>query len=137
MKSNLLKVVVSAIVLISSYVIPKQANAACDRPNQLLATTNGSIVSFTWAGNGTGYLIEVENTSTNQKVVPESNASSPHSATLTNGSYKFKIRTLCGNDKSNWSDWVSFSVGSTGPNTPVGGGTGGTCTCLLYTSFTG
>ena len=32
MKSNLLKVVVSAIVLISSYVIPKQANAACDRP---------------------------------------------------------------------------------------------------------
>ncbi len=127
MKSNFLKVVVSAMFLISSIIIPTQANAACDRPSQLLATTNGSTVSFTWSGNGTGYLIEVENTSTNQKVIPESNASSPHSATLTNGSYKFKIRTLCGNDKSNWSDWVSFSVGSTGPNTP-GGGTGGTCT---------
>ncbi|MBK6390965.1 MAG: fibronectin type III domain-containing protein [Saprospiraceae bacterium] len=101
-------------------------SSVCDIPTALASAISGQEVTLTWTGSATQYQIEVENESTNVKVVPEQNASSPFGLTLANGTYKFKVRSVCGGDHSDWSAWSNFVInGSTTTNPPSGGGSGG------------
>ncbi|MBK6817270.1 MAG: fibronectin type III domain-containing protein [Saprospiraceae bacterium] len=132
---NMIKIYLRCWVgLIFIAFLPIFLQAACDLPSQLQVTPGPSQTVFSWSGNGTSYLIEVEK-SNSQTIVPEKTVSAPYSHTLAAGSYKFKIRTICGKDKSNWSDWVAFVVnGSTTTNPPSGGG-GGSSVCDIPTAL--
>ncbi len=96
-------------------------SSVCDIPTALASAISGQEVTLSWTGSATQYQIEVENESTNVKVVPEQNASSPFGLTLANGTYKFKVRSVCGGDHSDWSDWAFFNVGQGGgaPTTSI------------------
>jgi hypothetical protein len=104
--------------------------STCSVPTALGASVSGDQVSLTWTGTATSYQIEVENESTGIKAVPEQTASSPFVITLANGSYKFKVRSVCGADQSNWSAFTSFVVSSSNPNG------GGGVACILPSQLT-
>ncbi len=125
MKSNLIKGIIVALFWIST-IVTINASDSCDKAEKLNANVSGANVSLTWSGKSTSYVIEVENKTTNQVVVPESNAASPFVLTLANGSYKFKVRSICAKTKSDWSDWFNFNVNnvSTPPATTPAGGNG-------------
>jgi hypothetical protein len=102
-------------------VIPSNLNAY---------SAGGNAMSLTWGGvsNATGYYLQIENANNNPTYYNtefQVGAATSHTASVpASGSYKFKVRTVCGGDKSNWSYEYFFNAGTTGG----GSGTGGTCT---------
>lgn len=113
---------------------------ACPSPTGLMASNQtGTAALLTWgavAGAGT-YQIEVENGSGNASFFKVT-ANIAGTAFTVNGllptmNYKFKVRSRCGGDKSNWSGWYSFNS-STG--TGSGGNGGGACITPGGTSTT-
>ncbi|MCC6724092.1 MAG: fibronectin type III domain-containing protein [Saprospiraceae bacterium] len=108
---------------------PAAVCVACNTPTGLAATgQTGTTAILTWGAvaGATGYSIEVENGSGNPNIfkVVANVAGTSYTVTglLPNLTYKFKVRSRCGGNKSNWTAWFSFnsSAGS-------GGGGGGAC----------
>jgi hypothetical protein len=97
---------------------------SCDAPVGLQATVTGNTALLQWdaVAGATGYWVEVENEDNtpffNIEVQVGANQYTVTGLAIP-GSYKFKVRTKCGGDQSNWSDWTFF-------NTSGGGGSGGT-----------
>lgn len=95
-----------------------QANAQCPVPSGLSSVTLSTASSqLNWAAmaGSAGYNIEVQNGQNNPTVFlvtgnPVSNTFAVNG--LTGGfAYKFKVRTVCGGSKSNWSSWFTFVAG--------------------------
>lgn len=112
---------------------PLSANAfylACNVPDGLAASNiTDTSATLTWNAvpGATKYNLEIED--------EQNNPSNFHIETTVSGTtynvaglqagvlYKFKVRTRCGDDKSDWSEWVFFVAGSGSG----GGGGNGTC----------
>ena len=95
---------------------------SCAVPAGLVANNAaGTSATLTWdaVSGATKYNIEVENASDNPTYFHSVATVSTHTYTVNglvpNQNYKFKVRTRCGSDKSDWSEWVFFGS-STGGN---------------------
>lgn len=105
---------------------------ACAVPVGLnVGAANGTQATLAWdaVAGANGYTVEVENTSPNSTpfYIEIKVSGSPYIVTglLANQAYKFKVRSECGKDHSDWADWYFFNAGGNGGN---GGGTGsGAC----------
>ena len=101
----------------------------CPTPTGLIATPSGTTATLSWNAvpGALGYWVEVENEGTTPffhiEVLVTTNTYSVDGL-VANGNYKFKTRTNCGNDKSDWSNWTNFTGAGTGTG---GGGNTGTC----------
>lgn len=94
---------------------------ACDVPGNLQSQTlSGTTVKLSWTAvaGATGYRVQVENANNNPQVyhVETSVATTFYftNGLIANANYKFKVRAVCGGDKSDWSDNHFFSTGTTG-----------------------
>ena len=107
------------------------ALANCPDVTGLLATTvSATEVQLSWDAmpGATKYLLEVESEEgTTPFVLSTSLTDSAYllEGLVSGGIYKFKVRTICGGDKANWSAFLFFTLdGGSGGG---GGGTGGAC----------
>lgn len=100
---------------------------ACDIPGGMVAgNITDSTATLSWAAvaGASKYTIEIQD---EQNIPSTFHIETSVSGTAYNVAglkpgvlYKFKVRTRCGSDKSDWSDWVFFKAGSGGS----GGGSG-------------
>jgi len=121
------------LLLVSSFLTvqghPTFNSGDCQAPGDLFAVVSGTSADLSWGAvtGSSGYTVEVESEGATPFFQIEVSAAS-NSYTVTglvaNGSYKFKVRTKCGSDKSDWSEWYNFSTGSGGGGS---GGGGGSC----------
>jgi len=96
---------------------------ACDLPGGLTVTNiTDSSATLTWntVAGATKYNVEIED--------EQNNPSTFHIETTVSGTsynvtglkadvkYKFKVRSKCDGDKSDWSEWMFFAGGNTGGN---------------------
>ncbi|MBK6996268.1 MAG: fibronectin type III domain-containing protein [Lewinellaceae bacterium] len=109
---------------------------ACEIPSGLtVSDLTGASATLSWnaVSGATKYTIEIEDEQNNPSTFHmEANVNGTSYAVtgLTNGVlYKFKVRTRCGSDKSDWSDWVFFTAGN------GGGSGGGSGTCVVPTTL--
>ena len=99
---NMIKIYLRCWVgLIFIAFLPIFLQAACDLPSQLQVTPGPSQTVFSWSGNGTSYLIEVEK-SNSQTIVPEKTVSAPYSHTLAAGSLAYCGLSFCNTSASGW-----------------------------------
>jgi len=111
--------------------------ANCNAPTGLQSLNNSDGVLLSWNGvpGAISYWLKVENANNNPQVyeieIPVNATSYLVTNLNANASYKFKVRTKCNGEKSNWTDYISFQTASAGGGTGGGGGnnggTGGTC----------
>lgn len=110
--------------------------ANCNAPTGLQSLNNSDGVLLSWnaAPGAISYWLKVENANNNPHVyeieIPVNATSYLVSNLNANASYKFKVRTRCNGDKSNWTEYVAFQTASVGGGTGGGnngGGTGGIC----------
>ncbi len=94
---------------------------ACNIPDGLLVSDlNGASATLSWNAvtGATGYTVEVEdeqnNPSTFHIEANVSNASYQVTGLQAGVLYKFNVRSRCGGDKSDWSNWLFFTVGNGG-----------------------
>jgi hypothetical protein len=109
---------------------------ACNIPDGLAASDlTGTSATLSWnaVSGATQYTVEVQDEQNNPgtfqvetNVIGTSYAVTGLQAGV---SYKFKVRTRCGSDKSDWSEWVFFTAGS------GSGGGGGTSGCGVVTGL--
>jgi hypothetical protein len=102
---------------------------ACDLPAGMTATNNpDSSATLSWdaVAGATQYNIEIEDEQNNPSNFHIETTVSGTSYTVTGlqagVKYKFKVRTRCGGDKSDWSDWTFFAASGNG------GSGNGSCT---------
>lgn len=113
----------------------------CPLPSGLNALPAQNSASLSWnAVSGvSGYTVEVENTGSNTIAFnTEFNVvgtSTTVSGLIANAEYKFKVRSRCGGDHSDWSAWSNFVT--TGSGTGTGTGTGGSCALPTGLAATG
>lgn len=120
-----MKKVLNTLVLLMAFGLSSFAQI-CDTPSGLAAAIqNNAEVLLTWdaVAGATAYRVRVElesgtipfeirtTTTTNQYLATGLDSS---------GIYKFKVRTLCGQDQSDWSEDVFFTISGN----PGGGGPG-------------
>lgn len=105
---------------------------ACNIADGLAASDlTGTSATLTWnaVSGATQYTVEVQDEQNNPSIfhVETNVIGTSYIVTgLQAGvSYKFKVRTRCGSDKSDWSEWVFFTSGGSG-----GGGGTGNCTIV-------
>ncbi len=84
----------------------------CLVPTLLMASVSGNKIKFSWTGSASEFQIEVENKKTDVDVISEQLVSNPFVTTLPNGTYKFKVRSVCGGNHSDWSSSTTFVIGS-------------------------
>lgn len=82
----------------------------CYAPSYLTSSVSGDKVTLTWSGSAADYHLEIINVNTYATVVSATWASSPYQATLPNGTYKAKVRTVCGSGYSSWTSEVIFTI---------------------------
>ncbi|MEK7253169.1 MAG: fibronectin type III domain-containing protein, partial [Bacteroidota bacterium] len=125
--TSLRLILFSACLLLAG--ISTQSFAQCGIPNGL-NVTNVAFPSATLGWNAvsgaTSYIINVQNASGNNTPFNVTLTSATNSITVNSfpvqGNYKFKVRTVCGGNNSNWSPTFNFTVGA--------GGGGGSCNNL-------
>ena len=100
---------------------------ACNTPAGLTATNiSGTTATLSWdaVGGATKYTVEVQDEQNIPSVFHIETTVSSNSYDVSGlqagVKYKFKVRTQCGGDKSDWSAWAFFSAGN-------GGSGGGAC----------
>lgn len=124
------------MLLLSGIARPFSADGhtclACAVPVGLnVGAANGTQATLAWdaVAGANGYTVEVENTSPNSTpfYIEIKVSGSPYTVTglLANQAYKFKVRSECGKDHSDWADWHFFNAG--GGNSGGSGGSGGVC----------
>ena len=128
------------LLLVSSFLSvqghPTFNSGDCQAPGDLFAVVSGTSADLSWGAvtGSSGYIVEVESEGATPFFHIEVSAAS-NSYTVTglvaNGTYKFKARTKCGGDKSDWSEWYNFSTGSGG-----GGNGGGSSSCAVPAGLT-
>lgn len=105
-----------------------QVMAQCPRPTGLaVSNVNSTTVTMTWSavGNADSYRVSVDNASGNNQVFnfeANSNTTSYTLGGLTPGAnYKFKVRSKCGGNQSDWTAWFNFTTdgGSGACTTPT------------------
>lgn len=108
---------------------------SCSVPDSLLVTDlTDSTATLSWkaASGATQYTVEVEdeqNGSSNFQIETSVTGTSFAVVGLKSGVlYKFKVRANCGNDHSDWSDWVFFTASNNG-------GGNGSNTCAIPTGL--
>lgn len=109
--------------------------ANCNAPTglQSLSNSDGVLLSWNAVPGAISYWLKVENANNNPQVyeieIPVNATSYLVTNLNANASYKFKVRTKCNGEKSNWTDYISFQTASAGGGTggTTGGGTGGAC----------
>ncbi len=113
MKNKLLSAV-AAFLLISTQIL-----AQCPTPNGLGVTVvDGSTTLLTWnnMNNATTYKVNIQEGSGNPVTFQFNTTVTTNSYTisgLTEGAnYKFKVRSICGGNNSNWSDFFDFTSGT-------------------------
>lgn len=121
----------SALTMLFAMFAISFANAQCPAPTGLssvsLSTTSAEL-NWTSSGGATSYSINIENGQNNP--TPFLITGNPSSNTFTASGltaglvYKFKVRTRCGGNKSNWSNWHQFVAG------------GGSVNCVPLTGLT-
>jgi|SRR6185436_7064426 len=126
-------------MFISFFAISNQGIAQnCAIPTGLNAvSSNATTVVLSWnaVAGASSYKFEVQNASGNNTPFLFSQTINGTSFTLSgltaNANYKFKVRTNCGGDHSNWSPYFFFTSGGTG-----GGGCSVAPTGLTVTNIT-
>ena len=106
------------------------SGATCAIPTGLAATSSATGMSLSWtAVSGVGtYTVEVENENPNTTPyhieVNVTGTTYLPTGLLANQTYKFKVRSKCGSDHSDWSAALQFVSGTSSGG---GGGTGNAC----------
>jgi hypothetical protein len=104
---------------------------ACAAPTLLSANVNGTSAILSWnaVSGATQYTVEVEDEQNVPSTFQIETSVSGTSYTVTGLQsgvlYKFKVRTQCGGNQSDWSEWLFFNgnIGSAG-GSQSGGNTG-------------
>lgn len=105
---------------------------ACSTPESLAANvlSNGEVeLSWTAVSGASAYRLEIEaEEGANYEIELTVNSNLYLATNLSTGAlYKFKVRSLCGGDKSNWSDEFFFTLTSGGNGGNGGGAPTGSC----------
>ncbi|NUO02097.1 MAG: fibronectin type III domain-containing protein, partial [Saprospiraceae bacterium] len=106
--------------------------ANCDAPTGLQSLNNSEGVLLSWnaAPGATAYWLKVENANNNPQLfeieIPVNTTSYVVTGLNPTASYKFKVRTRCAGEKSDWTAYVPFQTASAGGGNN-GGTTSGTC----------
>ena len=109
------------------------SGAACAIPTGLAATSTATGMSLSWTAvpGVTTYTVEVENENPNTTPyhieVNVTGTTYAPTGLLANQKYKFKVRSKCGSDHSDWSTALQFISGTSSGGGTGGGGTGTTC----------
>ena len=113
------------------------ANCAAPTGLQSLNNSDGVLLSWNAVPGAISYWLKVENANNNPQMyeieIPVNATSYLVTNLNANASYKFKVRTKCSDDKSDWTDYISFQTATAGGGTGGGGGnnggggTGGAC----------
>ncbi len=93
-------------------------SATCSIPTSLAFTVSGNDVKLSWVSDASSFQMELENQTKDSSILNEVSVANPFITTLPDGKYKFKVRAICDKSKSNWSEFVSFTVGVTGATAP-------------------
>ena len=85
--------------------------SVCTTPANFGVSTNSGNASFSWNGNAAWYQIEITNTATNNSITTTV-GNAYYTASLSNGSYKARVRSECNSSFSSWTDYIYFTIGS-------------------------
>ncbi len=90
---------------------PPPPPLVCDAPTQLTSFIIGQQIKLSWTGVSGSYLIEIKNSITKESLVNEIPTTNPYQGTLTEGIYKFRVKSDCSSKQSEWSNWAFFIIG--------------------------
>ncbi|MBK8847896.1 MAG: T9SS type A sorting domain-containing protein [Bacteroidetes bacterium] len=119
MMKNLTKLMMSLIVTLFAINVNAQN---CGIPTGLSATSINGATTLAWNAvpGASSYTVEIQNAQGNPQVITitlQSITNSIMPQGLNNGAnYKFKVRTNCGGQNSNWSNVFFFVAGGGGGN---------------------
>ncbi|MBL0339694.1 MAG: fibronectin type III domain-containing protein [Bacteroidetes bacterium] len=112
------KITLSLFSMLIVLITANLAFSQCPIPTGLTATSlsaTSAQLNWTAMGGASSYNVEIQNGQNNPtpfSLKPNTNANAYTITGLTGGLvYKFKVRTRCGGDKSNWSAWFTFVAG--------------------------
>ncbi len=90
----------------------------CAVPTHLTSTVVDRYVTMSWQGTAAQFQIYVESVSTGQSIISAGVNTKYFQASLPPGTYRFKVRGVCGYDVSAWSVWSTFTVQGDHPYYP-------------------
>ncbi|MBK6479517.1 MAG: hypothetical protein IPF93_14980, partial [Saprospiraceae bacterium] len=82
----------------------------------LAHTINGSQVNLSWPGYASQYHLEIINTTTHATVVTSLISTTNYQISLPNGYYKWRVKSVCGSQYSDWWPDQIFAVNYTDPH---------------------
>lgn len=91
----------------------------CDPPHHLSSSVNDGLVNLGWDATAEGYELQLEHVETQETRSYKLLGTNSMSMHMSNGSYKYKVKCMCGSNSSEWSGWSTFLVTS---EVPGGGG---------------
>ena len=99
-------------------------NGSCALPAGLEATPSVGGATLRWAAvtGAVAYQVEVEQTNNSPFFFFSATVTAPTlnvTGLLTGKSYKFKVRAICANGKSDWSGWFTFAMPQNIQNKPA------------------
>jgi Secretion system C-terminal sorting domain/Bacterial Ig domain len=90
---------------------PDPKPVPCELPFQLSSTASDLDVRLSWSGISSKYLLEVEALNNTKSIALD--VSTPYyNTTLKNGTYKFRVKSQCGD----WTEWTYFTLGNEPPS---------------------
>ncbi|MEP7323132.1 MAG: T9SS type A sorting domain-containing protein [Saprospiraceae bacterium] len=98
----------------SSFIVPagnttveEPLPVPCEVPFQLSSTASDQNVRLAWSGISSKYFLEVEALN-NTKSIALDVTTAYYNTTLNNGTYKFRVKSQCGD----WTAWTYFTLGN-------------------------